>query len=165
MSKRRHLLTLLAVALTAVLSACSGSASTELAVSGAWARPAPEGASVGVAYFELTVDTPDAVTEIRVDPSLASEVQLHTAIDDSGDAAGHIHNAPSAAKGDAANPFAATPERPLTLRPDGSHAMLMGLKRSLTVGETFDMTVVLKSGREVQVEVQVATNSPINPSN
>jgi copper(I)-binding protein len=83
---------------------------------------------------------------------------------DSGDAAGHIHSAPSRANGDEENPFTATPELPLTLRPGGAHAMLMGLKRPLSIGETFDMTVVLKSGREVQVEVLVAANSPINPS-
>ncbi len=160
------------LALVAALVACAvtgcggGSGDTpasELAVSGAWARPTPAGADEGVVYLTVTTDRDDAVVGASVDAAVAAEVQLHQT---TGGAGGPAHDHGAAGSADEpvsmgkVEELAVTVAAPLVFEPGASHVMLVGLVEPLSDGDAFDLEIELASGRTVGVEVPVQVNPP-----
>jgi copper(I)-binding protein len=153
----------------AALAACggggddgAGSAPT-LAAAGAWARPTPATADEGVVYLTVTSDEADAVVGAAVAPSVAEEVQLHQTTG-GGAGGGHDHGAvvggdDAVTMGEVAE-LAVTPDEPLVFEPGGNHVMVVGLAAPLEQGDRIELTLELRSGRTLAVDVPVQPNPP-----
>ncbi len=172
----RRILT--AIVLAGVLSACGTSdtanapaattsaptaVTSSITVSGVWARPA--GAMAGVMSDAKPTDAASAMGEggangamyltisnsggapdrlVKASGDIAKSIELHTVIK-SGDV---IQMRPVEAIEVPANASVA-------LQPGGFHVMLIGLKRDLKLGDTFDITLQFEQAGPVTVQAVV----------
>ena len=117
------------LAFTAALVANIALAQTnQLEVSNAWARATPDKAENGIAYLTILSPAPDRL--ISVSSPVAKKAELHTM-----EMAGMVMKMRPLAGLDI------PAGKPVTLKPDGIHIMLLGLEQPLRVGETFPLTV------------------------
>jgi len=131
-------------ALTPAAFAQGGGTST-IAVEGPWARATPGGARTGAVYMTLAnkTDASDRLTAASSD--VAAEVQIHQMSVVNG-----IMKMRQLTDG------LAIPARgSVTLKPGSYHVMLIGLKKPLTVGETFPLTLTFQKAGNISVTVQV----------
>jgi copper(I)-binding protein len=116
----------------------------EIAVSNAWARATPPGASVGAVYLTLQNrgGEPDRLT--GVSSPAARSAMLHQTVEENGVSSMREGNG-SIAPGEA-----------LVMKPGGSHIMLMGLTERLLEGQTIDVTLDFEKAGRVNVATKVA---------
>ena len=103
----------------------------DVVIAGAWSRPSPPGAHVGVMYLTLTSPHADRLLEVRVPASVAARAELHVTLTD---AAGRMSMQRVAAVDLPAR-------RTLEFRPGGRHIMLMDLAKPLARGDTLDVAL------------------------
>ena len=137
---RRTLFAGTIVALLASLPALGGT----LSVKNAWSRSTPPGVKVGVAYFTLKNDTGKSDRLLKISSPIAESVQVHRTEILDGIArmrevavlhveAGHT----------------------VDFAPNGMHLMLMGLKKPLVEGDTFDLELQFEVAGTRKVAVVV----------
>ena len=132
--------TLLALFFT--LAALGAYAQDAVKITAPWARATPGGAKNGAAYMTLESASPDAL--VAVSSPIADRLELHTHVQD----AGVMKMMPI-------EQVTLDPGKQVEMKPGGIHVMMMGLKRPLTEGEMFPLTLTFKSGkREVEVRVE-----------
>ncbi|HEB64165.1 MAG TPA: copper chaperone PCu(A)C [Chloroflexi bacterium] len=138
--KRIAFLTTLALVL--VLTACGGSKS--LTVQNVWARPGVGGQNSAV-YF--VIDNPGGQADNLLDASsdIADAVELHKSeMGDNGEMKMiHQEKIPVPAKGQ------------VEFKPGGFHVMLIGLKRDLNPGDTFQVTLHFEKAGDITLDVPV----------
>ena len=136
-----------AVALTAFAPAvfAQGAGSSTIAVEQPWARATPAGAQTGAAYMTLDnkASSTDRLTGASSD--VADKLQIHEMTVVNGvmqmrELAGGL---PIPAGGS------------VTLKPGSYHIMLIGLKKPLTPGETFPLTLTFEKAGNISVTVPV----------
>ena len=138
----------LAAALAVGACATSGSASSgpsqqPIAVSGAWARPAPAGGQTA-AYFTIT-NGGSADRLVKVQCPIAGSAMLHrTATDSSGMTGMSMVDA-----------MAIPADSEVTLEPGGFHVMLTGLDRALAAGETIELSLVFERAGTIVVPATI----------
>jgi len=155
-----------AVASSLVLAgACSKGGTTgaapdrALVAEGAWSRPTPEGAERAVTYLVLRTDRPDEVTGVSVPPEVAASASLHrTMVHDGG--ASHHGGGGGELSMESVAALPVAPTEPLVFEPGGNHVMLDGLVAPLRRGDRYDLTLELRSGRRVAIQVAVADATP-----
>ena len=115
----------------------------QIQVKDAWARATPGKAENGAAYLTIVSPAADRLTEVST--PVANKAELHNMTTEGG-----------VMKMRSLSALDVTPGEPATLKPGGTHIMLMGLNRPLTAGETFPLTLSFeKAGkREVAVAVE-----------
>src|SRR5215212_463286 len=115
----------------------------QIQVKDAWARATPGKAENGAAYLTILSPAADRLTEVS--PPVAKKAELHNMTAEGG-----------VMKMRSLSALDLIPGEPATLKPGGTHVMLMGLNRPLTAGETFPLTLSFeKAGkREVAVAVE-----------
>lgn len=155
----RTLLSLLLV--SAVVSTGCGGESTEsadpssasplpeerLTVNDPWIRPAPKGA-VSALYMTLVNGTPSPDTLRSVGFALSDSVEIHETIPMEGeDGMSGMREI---------GPLPVAPRSRVQLVPGGKHIMLMGLRESLSVGDTLTVRLHFSDTgpRRLQVPVQ-----------
>jgi hypothetical protein len=109
----------------------------------AWARASAGASTTGAAYVTL-MGGARADTLVAVSTPVAATAQVHETIDDNG-----IMKM---------RPVAAVPipaGQTVTFTPGGTHIMLMGLKKKLTAGQNFPLTLTFAHAAPVIVDVQV----------
>ena len=119
--------------------------SEKVVVEGAWSRASIGTSRPGAAYMTIRNTGDEAVTLTAIRTDVAMRPQIHrSSTNDQGVSsmapAGEIEIAP----GDM-----------VALQPGGLHAMLMGLQRPMTEGETLSLTLEFTDGGEVTVEVPI----------
>lgn len=110
----------------------------------AWARPTVHGAHAGAIY--LTLDNPgadDALVAIDTDVADTAAVHESTVVD----GIARMRPVPDGV------PLPA--HQAVTLRPEGLHIMIMGLKRQLLPGELFPATLHFRHAPDAHVTVKV----------
>ena len=153
-------------AITLVLAACGSdtAAPTSLGATGAWARSSTPGATNGVVYLTVSSPTADAVVAAAVPADVAGSAELHETMGGGGGAA--MPNMPDMTTG--SGEMTMTPvdaiEVPaggsVAFEPGGKHIMLTSLAHPLKAGDHFTLTLTMKSGATLPVDVQVADNAP-----
>jgi len=120
-----------------------GEAPAEIAVTRAWARATPPGASVGAVY--LTIENKGGAPDrlIAVTSPAAGSAMLHQTVEESG--------VSRMREGDESIAPGAT----LDMRPGGAHIMLMGLKTPLTAGETVAVTLDFVNAGRMNVSAEI----------
>lgn len=160
-----------ALALVALLAGCGGDTARVDAVEvrAPWARTTPAGATNGVVYFEVVSPTDDAVVGVTVPATIATTAEVHETTGAAGGAghAGHGGGGDGASgPGSGAMGMAPLAEVPLPAQeavafaPGGRHVMLVDLAAPLVRGSSFELTVVLRSGVALSVDVPVLDNAP-----
>jgi copper(I)-binding protein len=121
----------------------SQAANSPLRVTSAWARPADSGTTGGAYITIKNIDTvPVIITSVL--SSGAQSAELHESMMHDGMA--HMTARPS---------VRIARDSTLSMVPGGLHVMLNGLTRSLAVGDTLAVTLVLNDGRQVPARVAV----------
>ncbi len=118
---------------------------SQIQVKDAWARATPGKAENGAAYLTIISPVSDRLTGVST--PVAKQAELHNMTMEGG----VMKMRPLADVDLPAN-------QPVTLKPGGTHIMLMGLTQQLKPGETFALTLSFdKAGnREVAVAVEKA---------
>lgn len=132
----------LAVAL--VLIALQAHAKGDIEVRAAWSRATPPGATLGVGYLEIrnTGAQPDRL--IAASTPAAKRVEMHVTQRE-----GEVMRMRQV------KDFEIPARERITLRPGGSHLMLVDIVRPLKKGERFALTLRFERAGELQVEVEV----------
>jgi copper(I)-binding protein len=123
----------------------------DLNIAQPWSRATAPGATTGVIYFGIANagKSDDRLTGISTD--VADKAELHKTMMMPGDAKGGgmmmMDPMPDG--------VAIAAGQSVTLRPDGMHVMLMGLKRQLKPGDTFPVTLTFEKAGKVDATAEV----------
>ncbi len=127
------------------------SATAQVQVESAWARPTVTGQSVGGGYLSLRSARADRL--LGASTPGAERVELHTMA-----MAGDVMQMRQLDAIDL--PAGQTVE----LRPGGQHLMLLGLKQPLAAGSKLPLTLRFEKAGEMKVDVMVTTAAPATPA-
>jgi hypothetical protein len=137
---RRHLPPL---ALAAVLAAPSALADG-LAVTNAWSRSTPPVAKVGVVYFTLANDTRKSDRLLKLSTPVAEKVEVHrTEVLD------------GIARMREVAVLHVDAGQTIEFEPGGMHVMLVGLRKPLVAGMTYDLDLLFEVAGPRKVKVTV----------
>ena len=146
----RYRTLLLVVALTAFLGVVreawpQTSSTNSIAVEHPWARATPVGAKTGAAYVTIVNhgSTPDRL--IHASTPLADKVQFHQENNDNG--VMRMREVPAVPIGSGAL---------VTLKPGGTHIMIVGLRQQLKDGQTLPLTLDFEKAGKMEVKVPIA---------
>ena len=160
----RTLRATIAILVLASATACGGSESlSELSISGAWARPTPEGSNNAAVYMAITSPVDDELSSVSSSIATGASVHAHAADDADSSAAGHEghqHGGDEAAMSMVDSTLALEAGKTVALAPGGLHVMLEGLQEPLIEGDTFELIFTFREAGERRVTVEVATNPP-----
>jgi hypothetical protein len=110
----------------------------------AWARATPNGSTTGVIYMTLVNSGKNADRLLRGATPIADSVLFHSTVKDNGVMRMRALTAIDIAPG----------ER-VTLKPGGTHAMMIGLKQALKEGQTFPLILDFEKAGKIDVDVSV----------
>jgi copper(I)-binding protein len=137
---RRYLVAWALASGLAALPALAGG----LSVTNAWSRTTPPGVTVGVAYFSLKNDTGKSDRLLQISSPVASKVQVHrTEILD------------GIARMREVAVLHVDAGQALEFAPNGMHVMLMGLKKPLVEGKTFEIEMLFEVAGPRTVKVAI----------
>lgn len=145
----------------------SGTAGSEIEITGAWARVSPMMVDAGAAYMEITAGEADRLLSVSVDPSVAESAELHETVAVEDEMSSDDMNSDDSMDGDQAmtmRELADGLELPagesVALAPGGYHIMLLGLAEPLVEGETFGLVLDFEKAETRTVAVEVRTAAP-----
>jgi copper(I)-binding protein len=143
---RRALLAVLLVgaALGGPQAAAHGYGAGDLQVRHPWTRTTPAGATVAAGYLEIRNSGQQADRVVGASTPAAERVEFHVQVQE-GDVL----------KMREVKDFGVPARQRLTLRPGGSHLMLVGLKQALVKGARVPLTLRFERAGELQIELEV----------
>ncbi|XXQ69136.1 copper chaperone PCu(A)C [Neisseriaceae bacterium B1] len=143
----------IALALTATLL-CQASFAKGFEIKDAYAR-ATVGQPQSGAFMTITNTnkTDDVLISASVEKTLAETTELHTHINENG-----VMKMREVKDG-----IAIKAGQTQELKPGSYHIMFFGLKKDLTAGETFPVTLTFKSGAKETAQVTVRNMKPAKP--
>ena len=137
----RHSLVVLAlIAAFAGLPAVAG----ELAVMNAWSRSTPPVAKVGVVYFTLRNDTKKSDRLLKLSTPVATKVEVH-----------RTEELDGIARMREVAVLHVDAGQTLEFQPGGLHVMLMGLRKPLVAGTSYDIDLLFEVAGPRKVKVTV----------
>ncbi|MSQ91876.1 MAG: copper chaperone PCu(A)C [Gammaproteobacteria bacterium] len=141
MNMRR--LAVLALPLALLLAASSAMAG-ELSVTYAWARATPPGAAMGVIYLRIDNGSTKSDRLLKLRTSVAASADVHRTeiVDD-------------IARMREVAVLHVAPGEKVEFAPGGLHVMLMGLKKPLVAGKTFEIELVFEVAGPRRVVVSI----------
>ena len=140
------LIAVMALALIAAFPARAQTApSSALDVQQVWARATPAGARTGAIYLTVVNGTGADDKLVGASTPAAREAQLHTMIDEGG----IMKMRPLAS-------IEIKAGATVTLKPGGTHVMLLGLQKPLKPGTSFPLTLEFEKSGKREVTVSVA---------
>jgi hypothetical protein len=136
-------ISLIAPALVLLLAALPALAAG-LTVTGAWSRSTPPVARVGVVYFTLKNDTSKSDRLLKLSTSVAEKVEVHrTEVLD------------GIARMREVAVLHVEAGQTLAFEPGGLHVMLVGLKKPLVAGQTYDLDLLFEVAGPRKINVTV----------
>lgn len=132
------------IALAAHLAAAHGYGAVDLQVRHPWTRATPPGVTVAAGYLEIRNSAREPDRVVGASTPAAERVELHVQMRE-----GDI------LKMREAKSFEVPARQRLTLRPGGSHLMLVGLKQPLAKGGRVPLTLRFERAGELKVEIEV----------
>lgn len=141
----RSLLAVTLVMIAATFTAFAQGTRTSIAVEQPWARATPAGASTGAVYMTLDNKTASADRLTGVSSDIADTLQIHEMSMVNG-----VMQMRQLADG-----LPVPAGGSVVLKPGSYHVMLIGLKKPLTPGETFPLTLTFEKAGNVSVTVPV----------
>jgi copper(I)-binding protein len=126
-----------------LIAAAAFAQSSAVEVTQAWARATPGKAENGAAYLTLQSAAADRLTSVST--SVAKKAELHTSSME-----GNVMKMRPLAGVDL------PAGQPVTLKPGGTHIMLLGLSEPLQAGKSFPLTLHFEKAGDRNVTVAVA---------
>lgn len=120
-------------------------AAGSIAIEHAWARATPVGAKTGAAYVTFVNHGAAADRLIGASTPMAAKVQVHQDTEDNG--VMRMRELPAVDIG---------PGATFTLKPGGTHMMIVGLKQTLKQGQTFPLTLEFEKAGKIDLMVPIA---------
>src|SRR5580700_10074545 len=136
--------------LTGAAIAQTGRSTNEIEVKDAWARATPGKAENGAAYLTIVSPASDRLTGVST--PIAKQAELHNMTMEGG----VMKMRPLADVDLPAN-------QPVTLKPGGTHIMLVGLNQPLKPGQSFPLTLSFEKAGNREVTVSVETPGAMGP--
>ena len=136
----------LVLAALAIAAACTGlpAVAGELAVLDAWSRSTPPVAQVGVVYLTLKNDTKKSDRLLKLSTPVATKVEVHrTEVLD------------GIARMREVAVLHVDAGQTLEFQPGGLHVMLMGLRKPLVAGTSYDLDLLFEVAGPRKVKVTV----------
>lgn len=118
-------------------------ASSDLQATDAWSRPTANAALAGVVYLKVT-DSGAPTTLVAVSTPVADHAEMHHST---------MQNGMMMMLPVTSMPI--SPRAPISFSPDAYHIMLTGLHQTLSVGQTFPITLRFADGETVTTTVTV----------
>jgi periplasmic copper chaperone A len=115
-----------------------------LQIGNPWARATPKGSKVGAGYLTITNKGAETERLIGGSAAVASRFEVHATVTENG--VGQMRQVES---------LEIKPGETVELKPGGMHVMLMGLKQSLSKGQTVKGTLVFEKAGTVEIEYKV----------
>jgi hypothetical protein len=140
--------TFLIAATLAAAPAAVAAAAPPVAVTQAWSRPAAAGMT-GAGFLTLINRGKAAQSVVGAESPLARRVEIHRSSMDGG-----------IMRMRAETRVAVPAGGQVTFAPGGLHLMLVGLNRSLNIGDRVPVTLALAGGGKVKAELIVGTGPP-----
>ncbi|MEL0660200.1 copper chaperone PCu(A)C [Psychromonas arctica] len=123
---------------------------SELDISEQHIRATPPHAKNSAAFFTITNNTNKNVNLVAVQSDIAEQIQIHTNINEDG-----------LMKMRQVDTIMIKANSSTSLQPGGYHVMFIGLKNSLTEGQSVDLMLYFDNGEQIKVNTPV---QKINPS-
>ena len=137
MNRRQFLLT------ASLLIAATPAFAQSITISDAWARETPTATAPGVVYLTITdTGAPDRLTGVTT--PVTTSASLH----ESKTVNGIMQMRPVSG-------LPVAPNQPAHLQPDGYHIMLEGLKKKLSAGDSFPLTLTFEHAGPITTTVAV----------
>jgi copper(I)-binding protein len=132
------------LALPLLLLAASGVMAGELAVTSAWTRATTPGAAMGVIYFRIDNGSTKSDRLLKLKTSVAESAGVHRTeiVDD-------------IARMREVAVLHVAPGEKVEFAPGGLHVMLMGLKKPLIAGKTFELELLFEVAGSRRVVVSI----------
>ena len=141
---KRWVVVLLMTASLLAFAACSNAPSEPLAVTEAWARPAPAGQNSAI-YFQIDNPNTSPDSLLSASTSVAQATELHMSqMDSSGVMSMHPQHSVEIPASDV-----------VEFKPGGLHVMLINLNKDLAPGSTILLTLKFEKAGEMTLEVPV----------
>lgn len=134
-----------AALIVAALPAFAQGTSPLITVEEPYARATPSGAQTGAVYMTLANKANAADRLTAAASNVAAKVQIHEM---------SVVNGVMQMR-ELANGLAVPADGSVTLKPGSYHVMLIGLKKPLTAGETFPLTLTFEKAGNISVTVAV----------
>lgn len=130
-------------ALAVLMTGAAIAQAPSLIVQDPWTRVVP-GSDVAAVYLTLRNPTPQPISVVGVESSLASHAMIHETQTESGQSRMRPHEQ-----------LVVPPGRTIKLEPGGLHVMLHGLKQTVAVGQSVALVLLLADGTKVQIAAPV----------
>ena len=134
-----------ALIVAAATAACAQATKTSIVVEEPYARATPAGALSGAVYMTLDDKTNAADRLIGASSNVAAHVQIHEM---------SMVNGVMQMR-QLANGLPVPAGQSVALKPGSYHVMLIGLKKQLTAGETFPLTLTFEKAGNISVAIPV----------
>lgn len=143
---------LIGVALVFGISAAASAAVEEIAISDAYARATPPGATVGAVYFKVRNNGTQDDRLLSADSPVGERTEVHTHTMENGVARMHEVEAVVIPAGES-----------VLFQPGGFHIMLLDLKGQLMEGDNVPLTLKFERTGTVQLTVPVKKITALMP--
>ena len=118
---------------------------SKLEVKEVWARASIPSSSNSAAYFKITNNSKSEFVIISASATIANNVELHNSfVDEKG-----------VSRMTSIDRVVVPAESTIEFKPGGMHVMLFNLKKTLKVGNTFKMNLIVENNSPITVEVEV----------
>jgi len=125
----------------------------DLVIGDVWAAETPGDAKTGAVYFKIANGGTQGDSLISVSTPVAAKAELHA----HRIVGNNMQMRPIMG-------IALAAKQTYTLKPGGTHVMLIGLKKPLNDGNRFPMTLLFKSAGSIKVNVRVGLPSGVSGS-
>jgi hypothetical protein len=132
------------LALPLLLLAARGALAGELTVTSAWARATTPSATMGVAYFRIDNGSAKSDRLLKLGTSVAASAEMHRSSVEDG-----------IARMRAVPVLHVAPGEKVEFAPGGLHVMLVGLRKPLVAGQTFELELMFEVAGPRRVKVYV----------
>jgi hypothetical protein len=132
------------LALPFLLCTAGGAMAGELSVTSAWARATPPGVTMGVVYFQIENGGTKSDRLLKLKTSVAASAGVHRTeiVDD----VARMHEVAV---------LHVAPGEKIEFVPGGYHVMLMGLRKPLVAGKTFELELLFEVAGPRRVVVPI----------
>jgi hypothetical protein len=140
------------IAFASPLAAAHGYIKGNIEVRHPWTRATPPGAEVAAGYLEIRNTGRELDRVIGASTPAAERVEMHVTASEKG-----------VMKMREVTSFEAPARKRLTLRPGGTHLMIVGLRKPFVKGQRIPLTLRFERAGDVRVELEVQVGGSNKP--
>lgn len=144
---KKFLLAILLMAMP-ILAMAHSYAVGNISIGHAWMRAVPKAGRAGAAYMPLLLNGKDDEFDVLIAAAspLAERVEFHDTMRGANDVVEMRH----------LDKIVLVANRPIAMRPNGVHLMLIGMKKPVAEGDKIPLTLEFKNAGKIEIELHTA---------